>query len=191
MFYGVGLLYLLYRKNTHFFTAGLIEEVPTIVLSWARLRHTKELNWNFALLYFLLRILYHVVATFEVLEHSMSSFCIGLIILRQHLWWLGIWWRRSSANAHSAGPQLNRFKNNNSQLKLHTKLFICATMVFISSVPMTVTLLRTMTSLGKKLHRYVVKIVEIAGHVLLRMDKLFTCYRVCKYLIQPLFTGLL
>lgn len=136
LFYGVGLLYLLYRKNTHFFTAGLIEEVPTIVLSWERIRHTKELNWNFALLYFLLRILYHVVATFEVLEHSMSSFCIGLIILRQHLWWLGIWWRRSSANAHSAGPQLNRFKNNNSQLKLHTKLFICATMVFTQSATM-------------------------------------------------------
>ena len=66
----------------------------------------------------------------------MSSFCIGLIILRQHLWWLGIWWRRSSANAHSAGPQLNRFKNNNSQLKLHTKLFICATMVFTQSATM-------------------------------------------------------
>ena len=98
---------LLYRKHTHFFMAGLIEELPTVLLAWARLAHAKELHWPFALLYFIVRILYHVVATFEVLEHSLFAFGLGLVIFRQHLWWLGAWWRRSSASARRA-PRARR-----------------------------------------------------------------------------------
>ena len=79
---------------------------------------------------------YHVVAAFESLEHSTLGFALGLVILKQHLWWFSAWWRSSSASAHAAGPQEGRFKETNAQLNLHTKLSICAAMVVVQSLTM-------------------------------------------------------
>jgi len=114
-FYLVMLVLLLWRGHAHFFSAGLIEELPTVVLAWSRLRGgfgttkrasgdatttttTKAVEahhrrWPFAVLYFALRILYHTVATFEALPHSTLAFVVGLVVLRQHLWWFAGWWR--------------------------------------------------------------------------------------------------
>ena len=86
-FYACGLALLLLRGHCKFFTAGLVEELPTIYLNWVRLHNGKELRWPFAVSYLVLRILYHMVAVFKSLEHSTLAFALGLVILRQHMWW--------------------------------------------------------------------------------------------------------
>ena len=136
-FYACGLVLLLARGHTKFFTAGLVEEVPTIYLAWARLHVTKELRWPFAVMYFLVRILYHMVAVFESLEHSTLAFALGLVILRQHMWWFAGWWRGATQDAHAAGPQEGRFdEKNTTQLPLRVKLGVCGVMVLVQVVTM-------------------------------------------------------
>ena len=55
--------------------------MPIIYLSWVRLNSGEELRWPFAVCYFLLCILYHMVAVFESLEHLALTFALGLVIL--------------------------------------------------------------------------------------------------------------
>ncbi|KAJ8603434.1 hypothetical protein CTAYLR_003964 [Chrysophaeum taylorii] len=93
-FYAVAILALLATNQTVFFGAGLVEEVPTVYLAYARINESSPKNsWAFALAYFVLRILYHTVATFEALRFSKLGFLLGLVVLRQHLWWFAGWWR--------------------------------------------------------------------------------------------------
>jgi len=135
-FYACGLALLLLRGHCKFFTAGLVEELPTIYLSWVRLHNGKELRWPFALGYFVLRILYHMVAVFESLEHSTLAFALGLVILRQHMWWFAGWWRGASQDAHAAGPQESRFDEKQTQLPLRVKLGVCGSMVLVQVATM-------------------------------------------------------
>ena len=90
--YAVFCSYLLYYKQTMFFSVFLVEEIPTIYLSWKRIRGEKELKWTFATMFYLTRILYHSVATYALLEQSTICFAAGLVVLRQHMQWFGRWW---------------------------------------------------------------------------------------------------
>ena len=117
--YAVFCSYLLYSKQTMFFSVFLVEEIPTIYLSWKRIRGEKELKWTFATMFYLTRILYHSVATYALLEQSTICFAAGLVVLRQHMQWFGRWWT-------SQGMKLKQ-----AQLTLKQKLAILCTMVVI------------------------------------------------------------
>ena len=115
--YAVFCSYLLYNKQTMFFSIFLIEEIPTIYLTWKRIQGKKELKWIFASFFYLTRILYHSVATYALLEQSTICFAVGLLVLRQHMQWFGRWWT-------SQGMKLKQ-----AQLTLKQKLTILCTMV--------------------------------------------------------------
>lgn len=127
IFYASVLLLLLARRHTNFFTAGIIEEVPTVYLAHARINSTSPTSWFFAVSYFVLRILYHTVATFEAMEHSTLAFCLGLIVLRQHLWWFAAWWR-GVAEPDDPKKLLN--------WTLRSKLVVLASMVLVQILTM-------------------------------------------------------
>ncbi len=117
--YAVFCSYLLYFKRTSFFAIFLVEEVPTIYLSWKRIQGKKELKWSFATMFYFTRILYHSVATYALLEQSTMCFITSLVVLRAHMQWFGRWWT-------SQGMKLKQ-----AQLTLKQKLAVLCMMVVV------------------------------------------------------------
>lgn len=116
----VGILsYLIYFKKTMFFCIFLVEEVPTIYLSFKRIQQKTELRWTFAIAYYLTRIVFHSIATYAMLEQSTVAFGMGLLILRFHMRWFGRWW-----NTHA-------MKMPSAQLTLNQKLLVLTSMVVV------------------------------------------------------------
>lgn len=127
VFYLGALLLTLERRHTVFFTAGLIEELPTVYLAYARMNSTSPHSSFFAYSFFILRILYHTIVTFEILQHSTLAFFIGLVVLRAHLWWFANWWR-GVAEPDGRRPV--------SRWSLRSKLMALGSMVLVQIVTM-------------------------------------------------------
>mmetsp|Transcript_12659 Transcript_12659/g.17663 ORF Transcript_12659/g.17663 Transcript_12659/m.17663 type:complete len:917 (-) Transcript_12659:430-3180(-) len=90
-FFIILLGWLLSSGLTGLFAIALIEEVPTVILSMARVSMSARVPFVFGLTFFVLRISYHCYLTYAVIEYSTVAFVIGVILMRSHLKWFHRW----------------------------------------------------------------------------------------------------
>jgi len=90
-FFIILLGWLLSSGLTGLFAIALIEEVPTVILSMARVAMSEKTPFAFGLTFFILRISYHCYLTYAVIEYSTVAFVIGVILMRSHVKWFHRW----------------------------------------------------------------------------------------------------
>lgn len=120
--YTLLLCVLLRWQLTGFFAACLLEELPTILLSWRRLNNEEHLEFRFTGTFFLMRIVLHTIMTYSVYSQSTLFFIVGLVLLRQHMLWFRALWKR-----HKMQPQ--RKSGFSFQMKLKEKIIVLCAMV--------------------------------------------------------------
>lgn len=90
-FFIVLLGWLLSQGLTSLFAIALIEEVPTVILSLARVTMSAKTPFIFGVSFFVLRVSYHCYLTYAVIEYSTVAFVIGVILMRSHVKWFHRW----------------------------------------------------------------------------------------------------
>lgn len=103
LYVGVFPIYLLH----------MLSEAPTLLLSIGSFDDKFRNNNLFGVIFFLTRIVYHIILTFIFRKHKLVLY-IGLTALVMHLYWFTSWFKKYGPKIN--GPKINKNKKVNKKI---------------------------------------------------------------------------
>lgn len=94
-FYLGFLMSCLVFQKSGIFCMMAAEEIPTVFLSISRINCDIRFGKRQIVLFFLFRIAFHSIMTWAILPLSSFYFLSGMMIMRQHLKWFAILWKKN------------------------------------------------------------------------------------------------